>query len=94
MFFKGALTSISLAIAAVTTIVAVPVKQTLEVRDDEGADQTNGLTDLVAWDTHTLKVNGEPLFLFSGEFHVSYGLITAIMIIIKRHFHLSSILQK
>ncbi|KAI7848004.1 glycoside hydrolase superfamily [Circinella umbellata] len=83
MLIKGVLTSISLAIAAVTTVVAVPVKKTPEARDNEGGDQTNGLTDLVAWDTHTLKINGEPLFLFSGEFHYyrlpSPGLWTDIM---------------
>ncbi|KAI8137250.1 glycoside hydrolase superfamily [Fennellomyces sp. T-0311] len=66
VLIKGALTSISLAILAVTA-AAFPVRPTLEKRQD--GDTSNGLTDLVTWDTYTLKVNGERLFLFSGEFH-------------------------
>ncbi|KAI8650678.1 Beta-galactosidase [Fusarium keratoplasticum] len=31
--------------------------------------QDNGLTDLVQWDTHSYFINGERLFIFSGEFH-------------------------
>lgn len=70
VFVKGALTSITLAIAAITSVVSVPVHQKLDRRQDKG-DDSNGLTDLVTWDTYTLKVNDERLFLFSGEFHVS-----------------------
>ncbi|KAI7856110.1 glycoside hydrolase superfamily [Circinella umbellata] len=65
MLLKGALTSISLAIAAVTTVVAVPVSQTLKGRQQ---DDTSG-DGQVTWDKHTIMVNGERLFLFSGEFH-------------------------
>lgn len=28
-----------------------------------------GLTDLVQWDNQSLVVNGERIFIFSGEFH-------------------------
>ena len=69
VFVKGALTSITLAIAVITSAVSVPVHQKLDRRQD--GDDSNGLTDLVTWDTYTLKVNGERLFFFSGEFHVS-----------------------
>ncbi|PSK34590.1 hypothetical protein B9Z65_8916 [Elsinoe australis] len=33
------------------------------------AQKTNNLTDLVAWDPYSLYVNGERVFLYSGEFH-------------------------
>ena len=63
MLLKGALTSISLAIAAVTT-AAVPVSKQFETR---AAEQ-----DAVTWDKYSLMINGDRTFLFSGEFHVSY----------------------
>ncbi|KAM5354977.1 hypothetical protein ACJ41O_001623 [Fusarium nematophilum] len=31
--------------------------------------QDNGLTNLVQWDTYSYLINGERLFIFSGEFH-------------------------
>ena len=65
MLLKGALTSISLAIAAITS-VAVPISQTLKGRQDD----TSG-DGQVTWDKHTIMINGERLFLFSGEFHVN-----------------------
>ena len=65
MLLKGALTSISLAIAAIST-VAVPISQTLKDRQDD----TSG-DGQVTWDKHTIMINGERLFLFSGEFHVN-----------------------
>ncbi|KAI8137253.1 glycoside hydrolase superfamily [Fennellomyces sp. T-0311] len=81
MFLKGALVSISMALAAITS-AAFPVTQRFEKRD-EGDASTNGLTDLVTWDKHTIMVNGERLFLFSGEFHYyrvpSPGLWTDIL---------------
>ncbi|PWY88191.1 beta-galactosidase B [Aspergillus heteromorphus CBS 117.55] len=30
---------------------------------------TDGLTDLVTWDSHSLTINGNRLFVYSGEFH-------------------------
>ncbi|PNS14573.1 hypothetical protein CAC42_2630 [Sphaceloma murrayae] len=33
------------------------------------AQKTNNLTDLVAWDPYSLYVNGERVFIYSGEFH-------------------------
>lgn len=33
------------------------------------AQKTNNLTDMVAWDPYSLYVNGERVFLYSGEFH-------------------------
>ncbi|KAI9275687.1 glycoside hydrolase superfamily [Phascolomyces articulosus] len=70
IFIKGTLTSISLVIAAVTAVVAYPAHQNLKKRqEDDDGEVSNGLTDVVSWDTYTLKVNGERLFLFSGEFH-------------------------
>ena len=29
----------------------------------------DGLTDKVSWDKYSLKVNGERVFIFAGEFH-------------------------
>lgn len=29
----------------------------------------DGLTDIVAWDPFSLEINGERVFIFSGEFH-------------------------
>ncbi|KAI9497041.1 beta galactosidase [Zychaea mexicana] len=60
MLLKGVLTSISLAITAITSTSAVPVGHSFEGRQEDGP---------VTWDTHNLIVNGERLFLFSGEFH-------------------------
>ncbi|KAI8140736.1 beta galactosidase [Fennellomyces sp. T-0311] len=59
MLLKGVLTSISLAVVAITT-AAVPIKQRFEARQEQ---------DLVSWDKYSLIVNGERIFLFSGEFH-------------------------
>ncbi|KAF5012277.1 hypothetical protein FDECE_1658 [Fusarium decemcellulare] len=37
--------------------------------DDTHPIQDNGLTDIVQWDNHSYFINGERLFVFSGEFH-------------------------
>ncbi|KAI9494124.1 glycoside hydrolase superfamily [Zychaea mexicana] len=66
VLINGCLTSITLAIAAVLS-EAIPVKQRFEARQEQ--DSSNGLTDAVTWDTYTLRVNGERVFLTSGEFH-------------------------
>jgi hypothetical protein len=31
--------------------------------------QDNGLTNIVQWDDHSYLINGERIFVFSGEFH-------------------------
>lgn len=64
MVARGVLTSVSMAIMAVVTAAAPLVS--LEKRDESN----NGLTDRVTWDKHSLLIDGERLFLFSGEFHV------------------------
>ncbi|KAI9494123.1 beta galactosidase [Zychaea mexicana] len=73
VFVKGVLTSISLAIAAVASVAARPAQLKFEKRqeDQQGIDDTsdNGLTERVTWDSYTLKLDGERVFLFSGEFH-------------------------
>lgn len=33
------------------------------------AQRDNGYTDYVQWDEHSLFVDGERIFIFSGEFH-------------------------
>ncbi|KAI9322100.1 glycoside hydrolase superfamily [Dichotomocladium elegans] len=70
MVLKGALTSISLAIAATllpTLIHSSPVLSSREANTT--SYRNNGLQDLVQWDSYSLVVNGERVFLFSGEFH-------------------------
>ncbi|KAI9494122.1 beta galactosidase [Zychaea mexicana] len=54
---------------AVVISAAVPMVQRLEHRQQDEGFQNNGLTEAVTWDTHTLQVNGERVFLYSGEFH-------------------------
>lgn len=34
--------------------------------------RSNGLTDLVEWDHYSFKVNGERLFIWSGEVSLTY----------------------
>lgn len=63
---SSAVTSITLAIAAVVNAAAITPLQRLEARQ-----QGNGLTDAVTYDNHTIFVKGERQFLFSGEFHAS-----------------------
>ncbi|KAI9316747.1 beta galactosidase [Dichotomocladium elegans] len=66
---KISLSSISLALVVLVSIVgastsaSAPRPLLLDQRD------TNGLTDKVTWDNYSLMVDGERLFLFSGEFH-------------------------
>lgn len=64
MVARGVLTSVSMAIMAVATAAAPLVS--LEKREESN----NGLTDRVTWDKHSLLIDGERLFFFSGEFHV------------------------
>lgn len=64
MIVKGALTSITLATLVVVEAATVPLQRF------SARQSNNGLQDAVTWDNHTIIVNGEREFLFSGEFHV------------------------
>jgi hypothetical protein len=54
--FKSLTLALPLALAALST-----------AHEPQWPLRSNGLTDLVEWDHYSFKVNGERLFIWSGE---------------------------